>query len=98
MLPLSSSGGGEVKRKKSWLISCFFLHFIPLDPDTDPQTQLNADPIGSGSASLDNFQIKKICRKKRGKRKNKLQKKNCVKPLKIVLDNISHIKLRERER
>jgi len=28
----------------------FFLHFILLDPD--PQTEMNADPTGSGSTSL----------------------------------------------
>ena len=32
---------------------CFSLNFIPLDPDLDPRTQLNADPTGSGSTSLD---------------------------------------------
>ena len=29
---------------------CFSLHFVPLDPD--PQTQMKADPNGSGTASL----------------------------------------------
>ena len=29
---------------------CFFVYFIPLDPDSG--TQMNADPTGSGSTSL----------------------------------------------
>jgi len=41
---------------------CFYLHFIPLDPDT--RTQMNADPTGSGSTSLHlDIEIKKIVHK-----------------------------------
>ena len=28
------------------------LYFIPLDPDSDPRTQMNRGPTGSGSTSL----------------------------------------------
>jgi len=42
------------KRKKMLVQLLFFLHFIPLDPDPDPQTKMNADrPVKSGSTSLD---------------------------------------------
>ena len=37
---------------------CFPLYFIPLDPD--PWTQINADPTGSGSTSLQRDKMTKI--------------------------------------
>ena len=41
-------------KKTKYLLTklCFSLHFLPLDPDPDPRTQINADPTGSGSTSL----------------------------------------------
>ena len=52
------------ERKKVLVKLCFSLHFILLDPDPNPRTQMNPDPTGSGSTlltgSVSTFLTKKL--------------------------------------